>query len=183
MTFVYYVIILIHGCILLLIVFAYGQSGSGKTFSMQGSHVQRGIIPQAIQYCFDSIQLYPDREFLFRVSYLEVYNEQLKDLLSTEPTQIKIQDGGLKVGVVISGVKEQVVLNPEQVIALMKAGEAQRHVGATGMNEKSSRAHTLFKLTIESSPKERSNGSTAFRVSTLSLVDLAGSENAKMVGR
>lgn len=152
---------------------------------MQGSHVQRGIIPQAIQYCFDSIQLYPDREFLFRVSYLEVYNEQIKDLLTTEPTQIKIQDGGLKVGVVISGVKEQVVLNPEQVIALMKAGEAQRHVGATGMNEKSSRAHTLFKLTIESSPKERerTNGSStaSFRVSTLSLVDLAGSENAKMV--
>ena len=165
------------------LVFAYGQSGSGKTFSMQGSNSQLGIIPQAIQYCFDSIQSYPDREFLFRVSYLEVYNEQIKDLLTTEPTQIKIQDGGVKIGVIISGVKEQVVLNPEQVMALMKAGEAQRHVGSTDMNDKSSRAHTLFKLTIESTPKERGGGNSnnAVRVSTLSLVDLAGSENAKMV--
>ena len=151
---------------------------------MQGSNSQMGIIPQTIQYCFEAIQSHPEREFLFRVSYLEVYNEQIKDLLNTEPTQIKIQDGGLKVGVIITGVKEQVVLNPTQVIALMKAGEAQRHVGSTDMNEKSSRAHTLFKLTIESSPKSKDgsdNSKSAVRVSTLSLVDLAGSENAKMV--
>lgn len=171
-------------------VFTYGQTSSGKTFTMNGTLSQPGIIPQAINYCFELIQKYANREFLFRVSYLEIYNEQVKDLLTTEPTQIKIQHGA-KVGTILTGVKEPVVLNPQQVLALLKAGEAHRHVGSTDMNEKSSRAHTLFKLIIES--KERvfspstpdgkvSTGSSsgAVRTSTLSLVDLAGSENAKM---
>jgi hypothetical protein len=107
---------------------------------------------------------------------LEVYNEQVKDLLSTEPTQIKIQHGP-KVGTILTGVKEQVVLNPQQVMALLRAGEAHRHVGSTDMNDKSSRAHTIVKLIIES---KETGGSNVVRVSTLSLVDLAGSENAKM---
>lgn len=170
-------------------VFSYGQTSSGKTFTMNGTASQPGIIPQAIHCCFDMIQSFPDREFLFRVSYMEVYNEQVKDLLSTEPTQIKIQYAG-KVGNILSGVKEQVVLNPQQIISLLKAGEAQRHVGSTDMNEKSSRAHTLFKLIIESKERQStspatpstssSTSSLPTRVSTLSLVDLAGSENAKM---
>jgi centromeric protein E len=160
-------------------VFTYGQTSSGKTFTMNGSQSQPGIIPQSIFYCFESIQEhFTDREFLFRVCYIEVYNEQVKDLLSTEPTQIKIQHDP-KLGTILSGVKEQVVLNPQQVIALLKAGEAHRHVGTTDMNEKSSRAHTLFKLIIES--KKRGDDADApVRVSNLNLVDLAGSENAKM---
>lgn len=160
-------------------IFTYGQTASGKTFTMNGSHSQPGIIPQAIYYCFKSIQdSFPDREFLFRVSYIEVYNEQLKDLLNSEPAHIKIQYDP-KVGTILKGVKEQVVLSPQQVIALIRAGEAQRHVGATDMNETSSRAHTLFKLIIES--RKRGDSTDApVRVSFLNLIDLAGSENAKM---
>lgn len=160
-------------------IFTYGQTSSGKTFTMNGSQVQPGIIPLSIFYCFKAIQdSFTEREFLFRVSYIEVYNEQVKDLLSTEPTHIKIQHDP-KLGTILSGVKEQVVLSPQQVIALLKAGEAQRHVGATDMNDKSSRAHTLFKLIIES--KQRGDPAEApVRVSFLNLVDLAGSENAKM---
>jgi centromeric protein E len=160
-------------------VFTYGQTSSGKTFTMNGSQAQPGIIPQSIFYCFESIQNeFTDREFLFRVSYIEVYNEQVKDLLSTEPTQIKIQYDP-KLGTQLSGVKEEVVVSPHQVIALLKAGEAHRHVGSTDMNEKSSRAHTLFKLIIESKLKGDA-ADTPVRVSNLNLVDLAGSENAKM---
>lgn len=160
-------------------VFTYGQTSSGKTFTMNGTQSQPGIIPQSILYCFDSIQdSFRDREFLIRVSYLEVYNEQIKDLLSTEPTQIKIQYD-TKLGTILSGVKEQVVLNSQQVIALLKAGEAHRHVGNTDMNEKSSRAHTLLKMIIESKQRGETTDSPV-RVSVLNLVDLAGSENAKM---
>jgi centromeric protein E len=160
-------------------VFTYGQTNSGKTFTMNGTHHQPGIIPQSIHFCFDSIQEhFTDREFLIRVSYLEVYNEQVKDLLSTEPTQIKLQHDA-KFGTVLSGVLEQVVLNAQQVIALLKAGEAHRHVGNTDMNEKSSRAHTLLKLIVESKKRCDSMDSPV-QVSVLNLVDLAGSENAKM---
>ena len=63
-----------------------------------------------------------------------MYNEQIKDLLSTEPTHIKIQDGGAKVGTLLTGVKEQIVVNPAQIISLLRAGDAQRHVGHTDMN-------------------------------------------------
>ena len=160
-------------------IFTYGQTSSGKTFTMNGSQSQPGIIPLSVFYCFKAIQEnFPDREFLFRVSYIEVYNEQVKDLLNTEPAHIKIQHDP-KQGTILSGVKEQVVLSPQQVIALLKAGEAQRHVGATDMNDKSSRAHTLFKLIIESK-KAGDRDDAPVRVSFLNLVDLAGSENAKM---
>lgn len=159
-------------------VFAYGQTSSGKTFTMHGTRKFPGIIPMAIHECFDSIHLYPDREFLFRVSYLEVYNEAVHDLLNSEPTSIKIQFDP-KIGTVLSGVKEMVVVTAQQVIAVIESGEAQRHVGSTDMNEKSSRSHSLFKLIIES--HERAGGNSApVRCSTLNLVDLAGSENAKM---
>jgi centromeric protein E len=149
------------------------------------------VISQAIQFCFDSINVFPEREFLLRVSYLEVYNEQVKDLLNISHGQsaaaappIKILFDP-KVGTVLAGVKEHVVFNPQQVYQLIRQGEQHRHVGVTDMNAKSSRAHTLFKIIIES--KERitaaamnSNKPSPVRVSTLNLVDLAGSENAKM---
>lgn len=151
-------------------VFTYGQTSSGKTFTMNGTADDLGIIPHSIHHCFELIQHFPDREFLFRISYLEVYNEQVNDLLSTEPSVVKIQHGP-KVGTVLSGVKEQIVQNPEQVFQLLRAGEAHRHVGSTDMNEKSSRAHTLFKMIIES--KQCNVSDNTVRVSTLSLVDLA----------
>ena len=167
-------------------VFSYGQTNSGKTYTMSGNKQQPGIIPLAIRYCFDAVNMYPDREFLLRVSYLEVYNEQVNDLLGNveQPAghspcgtkDIKIQHDP-KLGTVVSGAREQVVNSAEQVIELMHLGELQRHVGATDMNEQSSRAHTLFKIIIESKDKSK-----AFKaqVSTLNLVDLAGSESAKM---
>eukprot|EP01039_Chlorochromonas_danica_P003725 gene3725-4074_t len=158
-------------------VFCYGQTSTGKTFTMNGSQHQPGIIAQAVELCFNAVEGAPDREFLFRMSYLEVYNEQVKDLLSAEPTQIKIQFDP-KQGTVLSGVKEQVVLSAQQVMALIRAGEAQRHVSSTDMNEKSSRAHTLFRITIES--KERSHHNAPVRHSTLNLIDLAGSESARL---
>ena len=148
---------------------------------MNGTSKQPGIIPLAVYDSFSLVEEYTDREFLFRASYLEVYNEQVKDLLNPDPihaSSIKIQHDP-KLGTVISGVKEQVVANAQQVMALLQGGESHRHVGSTNMNEKSSRAHTIFRLKIES--KERFSN-TSVRVSTLNLIDLAGSENARMTG-
>lgn len=109
------------------------QTSSGKTFTMNGTSKQPGLIPQAIYMCFDSVGDYRDREFLFRVSYLEIYNEtvralsfdvtncciyltclQVHDLLNPDIAQIRIQHDP-KLGTVLSGVKEQVVMSPEQV--------------------------------------------------------------------
>ena len=165
-------------------IFTYGQTSSGKTFTMNGDKNQPGILPQAIAECFDAVNNMPGRDFILRVSYLEVYNEQIKDLLSMDVVPVRIQYDPKK-GTVLTGVKEQVVLNTSQVLALIKAGEAQRHVGSTDMNEKSSRAHTLFKIIIESTPTSTSSSTSsntkeAVKVSTLYLVDLAGSESAKM---
>jgi len=157
-------------------VFTYGQTSSGKTFTMNGDKGQPGIIPQAIAECFEAVQSTPGRDFILRVSYLEVYNEQIKDLLSMEPVPVRIQHDPRR-GTVLTGVKEQVVLNTSQVLALIKSGEAHRHVGSTDMNEKSSRAHTLFKIIIESTSSDRKE---PVKVSSLYLVDLAGSESAKM---
>ena len=160
-------------------VFSYGQTSSGKTFTMNGNAAQPGVIPQAIRQVFDEYKSFPSREFLLRVSYLEVYNEQIKDLLASPSTQkeIKIQHDPT-VGTRINGAIEQVVKSPEEVFSLLQIGEKQRHVGATDMNDESSRAHTIFKMIIES--KEVDEDDTAATISTLNLVDLAGSESAKM---
>ena len=162
-----------NGCI-----FTYGQTSSGKTFTMNGNPSQPGIIPLSILYCFQAMEeKFPDRKFNFRVSYVEVYNEQVKDLLSLESARIRIQHDP-KQGIRLTGVKEPKVLNAEEAIAFLKVGEINRHISATGMNDTSSRAHTLFRLIVESEVGD--DAGTSVRISHLNLVDLAGSENAKM---
>jgi len=169
-------------------VFAYGQTASGKTYTMQGTHNHPGIVPLAVEECFDVATSSRFREFLLRVSYMEIYNEQIIDLLSPGSLTAGRVGGGVRIyehktaGVVVKGLKEEVVVSQEQVFALICAGEAHRHVGSTTMNANSSRSHTIFRLVIESRAKsaEADEGeATSVRVSTLSLVDLAGSESVK----
>ena len=111
-------------------MFAFGQTSSGKTFTMNGNAIQPGIIPQAIFDCFDLISGYKDREFLIRISYLEIYNEVVYDLLSNNSSrsrnslaEIKIQQVEMDnikgkpsvAATVLSGLKEEVVSDPVQV--------------------------------------------------------------------
>ena len=163
-------------------VFAYGQTATGKTFTMQGTADEPGIVPLAVHDCFSYIRqrngMSKDREFLLRMSYMEIYNEQINDLLSPSSLQtIRIYESRGK-GVVVKGMKEEVVISAEQVFALVAAGEAHRHIGSTEMNANSSRSHTIFRLVIESKAMN-TNSKSKVRVSTLSLVDLAGSESVK----
>ncbi|XP_071488946.1 uncharacterized protein [Diadema antillarum] len=159
-------------------IFAYGQTASGKTYTMQGNNMCPGIIPSTVQEIFDTIENTPDREFLLRVSYLELYNESLTDLLCDEKKQLSIRENGERV--YVSNLTEEVTTSIAQILGLMKKGDARRHVGRTNMNEHSSRSHTIFCMIIESRGRSQKGHSVdgAVKVSHLNLVDLAGSERA-----
>ena len=159
-------------------VFAYGQTSTGKTFTMTGKQGSPGVVPLAVKDCFEYIKQLPEdhREFLIRVSYLEIYNEQLIDLLNESKTSsIRILEG--KEGVVIRGLKEEVVTSPLEVFKLLQKGEMRRQVGATNMNKHSSRSHAIVRLWMESI-----SGDGVAKVSSLNLVDLAGSESVRLTG-
>lgn len=179
-------------------VFAYGMTGTGKTFSMQGTASSPGVIPLAITDIFSYIRETPSREFLLRVSYLEIYNEKIHDLLSM-PTnggvggavtqeEIKLREDS-KRGVYASPLKEEIVQSPTQLLRVIARGDQARRTASTQFNSRSSRSHAVVQIVVES--RERIVGGTApteskrsgllpggVRVSTLSLIDLAGSEKA-----
>ncbi|XP_075642982.1 kinesin-like protein KIN-7N [Castanea sativa] len=166
--------------------FAYGQTSSGKTFTMNGSETDAGIISRAVKDVFAKIQMISDREFLIRVSYMEIYNEEINDLFSVENQKLQIHES-LERGIFVSGLREEIVNNAEQVLKLIELGEVNRHFGETNMNVRSSRSHTIFRMVIESKGKDtNSSGDSssvdAIRVSVLNLVDLAGSERIAKTG-
>ncbi|XP_072942229.1 uncharacterized protein [Epargyreus clarus] len=161
-------------------IFAYGQTSSGKTYTMTGTEDAPGIIPLAVHNLFEIIKGVPNRDFLVRVSYVEIYNETLIDLLNIDKKNIKIHD-------TLQGVKvdamEKVTSSTEEVLDAMKEGKANRQTGSTNMNEESSRSHSIFQITIES--REHTEGEDeggCVNVSQLNLVDLAGSERAGQTG-
>uniref|UniRef100_A0A2N9I0Z4 Kinesin-like protein n=1 Tax=Fagus sylvatica TaxID=28930 RepID=A0A2N9I0Z4_FAGSY len=166
-------------------VFAYGQTNSGKTYTMRGSGTEPGVIPLSVRDLFKTIQQDVDREFLLRMSYMEIYNEEINDLLAPEHRKLQIHES-LERGIYVAGLREEIVASPEQVLDLMEFGESHRHIGETNMNLYSSRSHTIFRMIIESRDKSEDEdiGSSvdAVRVSVLNLVDLAGSERAAKTG-
>ncbi|CAO2142023.1 unnamed protein product [Urochloa humidicola] len=118
-------------------VFAYGQTGSGKTHTMSGSGADPGVIPIAVRDLFDTAQQAVDREFCFKVSYMEIYNEDINDLLMLGSQKLQIRDD-LKREACVEGLREDVVESAEQTLDLLKLGEANRHFGQTNMNVQSS---------------------------------------------
>ena len=178
-------------------VFAYGMTGTGKTFSMQGTMTSPGVIPLAITDIFSYIRETPHREFLLRVSYLEIYNEKIHDLLAAPvgggiggvQEEIKLREDS-KRGVYATPLKEEIVQSPTQLLRVIHRGDQARRTGSTQFNSRSSRSHAVVQIVVES--RERIPGSGTMqengkrvamlpggvRVSTLSLIDLAGSERA-----
>lgn len=179
-------------------VFAYGMTGTGKTFSMQGTATNPGVIPLAITDIFSYIRETPHREFLLRVSYLEIYNERINDLLAGPVAGINGQSGpqeeiklreDSKRGVYATPLKEEIVQSPTQLLRVIARGDNARRVAGTQFNARSSRSHAVVQIVVES--RERAPAPTGnlgnkrsaivpggVRVSTLSLIDLAGSEKA-----
>ncbi|WVZ85720.1 hypothetical protein U9M48_032610 [Paspalum notatum var. saurae] len=158
-------------------VFAYGVTSSGKTHTMHGEQKSPGIIPLAVKDVFSIIQDTPGREFLLRVSYLEIYNEVINDLLDPTGQNLRIREDAQ--GTYVEGVKEEVVLSPAHALSLIATGEEHRHVGSNNFNLVSSRSHTIFTLTVESSPSGENEAEEEVRLSQLNLIDLAGSESSK----
>ncbi|KAL4919399.1 kinesin motor domain-containing protein [Aspergillus aurantiobrunneus] len=174
-------------------VFAYGMTGTGKTFSMQGTATSPGVIPLAITDIFSFIRETPHREFLLRVSYLEIYNEKIHDLLSasigpatSQQEEIKLREDS-KRGVYATPLKEEIVQSPTQLLRVIARGDHARRTSSTQFNARSSRSHAVVQIVVESrervpagTTQDRRSGLVpgGVRVSTLSLIDLAGSERA-----
>ncbi|NWZ31133.1 KIF27 protein, partial [Asarcornis scutulata] len=180
-------------------VFAYGQTGSGKTYTIGGGHIasvsedEKGIIPRAIQELFQHISENHNIDFRVKVSYIEVYKEELRDLLELETSvkDLHIREDE-KGNTVIVGAKEFQVESADEVMSLLESGNAARHTGTTQMNEHSSRSHAIFTISIcqkqsaesqkNSDPQDSSWKSVQMIASKFHFVDLAGSERVTKTG-
>ncbi|KAL6583228.1 hypothetical protein OROMI_005306 [Orobanche minor] len=153
-------------------VFAYGQTSSGKTYTMTG------ITEYAISDVYEHIQKHPEREFVLKFSAMEIYNESVRDLLSVDSYPLRLLDDPER-GTIVEKLTEEIVKDRNHVIHLLSICEAQRRSGETSLNEMSSRSHQIIRLTIESASRElvgRDNTSTL--TASVNFVDLAGSERA-----
>lgn len=174
-------------------VFAYGQTGTGKTFTMEGGKLEpglgweddpdSGIIPRAVSQLFETLKR-SDNEFTVRVSFLELYNEDTYDLLSPldDTSKLKIFDDAQKRGsVIVGGLEEMIVQNKFEIYDILRRGSAKRQTAATLMNACSSRSHTIFSVTVHIR-EGTMEGEELLKIGKLNLVDLAGSENIARSG-
>lgn len=163
-------------------VFAYGQTGAGKSYTMMGTGIEdevgKGIIPRIVEQIFTNIlSSASDIEYTVRVSYMEIYMERIRDLLMPQNDNLPIHEEKNK-GVYVKGLLEVYVSSVEEVYEVMRRGGDSRAVSATNMNAESSRSHSIFVITV--SQKNVSTGST--KSGQLFLVDLAGSEKVGKTG-
>ncbi|GAU16802.1 hypothetical protein TSUD_200450, partial [Trifolium subterraneum] len=149
-------------------IFAYGQTSSGKTFTM------RGITENAIRDIYDYIKNTPDRDFVLRISALEIYNETVIDLLNRESGPLRLLDDPEK-GTIVEKLNEEVAKDGQHLRHLIGICEAHRQVGETTLNDKSSRSHQIIRLTVESFLRESQDHVKSY-IASLNFVDLAGSE-------
>lgn len=174
-------------------VFAYGQTGAGKTFSILGPTPEpkpnenerfelRGLMPRIFEYIFNIVEKNKQEassqiEYMLKCSYLEIYQEQIVDLLDPQTENLHIRED-IKKGVYVESLIEETVDSAEDLMEALKRGSANRHVGSTAMNKESSRSHSVFTLTIES--KSKKEGIINILSSRFHIIDLAGSERQKM---
>lgn len=166
-------------------IFAYGQTGSGKSYSMMGYGEETGIIPRICRDMFeriDKITVDPNLKYTVEVSYLEIYNERVRDLLNPA------SKGNLRVrehpstGPYVEDLAKLAVQSFPEIENLMDEGNKARTVAATNMNETSSRSHAVFTLTLTQKRHDIETNMDSERVAKISLVDLAGSERATSTG-
>ncbi|XP_062850951.1 kinesin-like protein KIF15 [Trichomycterus rosablanca] len=169
-------------------IFAYGQTGSGKTFTMLGpneladfSDELRGVIPRSFEYLFFLISREVEKSagaksFLCKCSFIEIYNEQIFDLLDSASASLFLRED-IKKGVFVEGAVEKYAASAAEAYQVLSMGWRNRRVASTSMNRESSRSHAVFTMTLES--KETGQGVVNIRTSQLNLVDLAGSERQR----
>ncbi|CAM9310383.1 unnamed protein product [Lampetra planeri] len=165
-------------------VFAYGQTGSGKSFTMQGvsePSAQRGVIPRAFEHIFESIQCAENTKFLVRASYLEIYNEEIRDLLGNDTKQrLELKEHPER-GVYVRDLSMHTVHSVGECERIVDRGWRNRAVGYTLMNKDSSRSHSIFTVHLEICSTDTAGGDH-LRAGKLNLVDLAGSERQSKTG-
>ncbi|KAJ9188929.1 hypothetical protein P3X46_000279 [Hevea brasiliensis] len=178
-------------------IFAYGQTGTGKTYTMEGGARKKngefpsdaGVIPRAVKQIFDILEA-QNAEYSMKVTFLELYNEEITDLLALEETSKFIDDKSKKPialmedgkgGVFVRGLEEEIVCTANEIYKFLEKGSAKRRTAETLLNKQSSRSHSIFSITIHI--KEcTSEGEEMIKCGKLNLVDLAGSENISRSG-
>ncbi|XP_057328265.1 kinesin-like protein KIF13B isoform X4 [Microplitis mediator] len=166
-------------------IFAYGQTGSGKSYTMMGSGDNKGIIPRLCDNLFDMIAKQQSSELSYKVevSYMEIYNEKVHDLLDPKPNKqsLKVREHNV-LGPYVDGLSQLAVTSYQDIDNLMTEGNKSRTVAATNMNSESSRSHAVFSVILTQTLTDMRSGVTGEKVSRMSLVDLAGSERAVKTG-
>ncbi|OPJ85008.1 kinesin-like protein KIF3B [Patagioenas fasciata] len=165
-------------------IFAYGQTGTGKTYTMEGVRgdpEKRGVIPNSFDHIFTHISRSQNQQYLVRASYLEIYQEEIRDLLSKDQSKRLELKERPDTGVYVKDLSSFVTKSVKEIEHVMNVGNQNRSVGATNMNEHSSRSHAIFVITIECSELGL-DGENHIRVGKLNLVDLAGSERQAKTG-
>ncbi|XP_070692302.1 kinesin-like protein KIF13A [Pempheris klunzingeri] len=166
-------------------IFAYGQTGSGKSFSMMGNGEQPGLIPRLCCSLFERVHTEENEGHTFKVevSYMEIYNEKVRDLLDPKGSRQSLKVREHKVlGPYVDGLSQLAVTNFEDIEVLMSEGNKSRTVAATNMNEESSRSHAVFSIIVTQTLYDLQSGNSGEKVSKMSLVDLAGSERVSKTG-
>ena len=163
-------------------ILAYGQTSSGKTHTMLGpdidDDVNKGIIPRMVAGIFGKIESAPeDIEFTVKVSFIEIYNEKIRDLLDPKKMNLKVREDK-DTGVFVKDMTESYVGGEDEVFSLLKIGNENRAIGVTDMNSQSSRSHSCFILQIE----QKNLTDFSSRTGKIFLVDLAGSERISKTG-
>ncbi|KAM0882570.1 hypothetical protein ACQ4PT_032187 [Festuca glaucescens] len=176
-------------------IFAYGQTGSGKTYTMWGPlsalsgdsmGCERGLTPRVFEQLFSRIKeeqgKHTDKELTYNCtcSFLEIYNEQITDLLDPMQKNLQIREDVKTACVYVESLTKEFVFTMKDVTQLLVKGLANRRTGSTSANADSSRSHCVFTCVIKSESKNREDGSNSIRISRINLVDLAGSERQKL---
>ncbi|XP_067303985.1 kinesin-like protein KIF13A isoform X1 [Pseudorasbora parva] len=166
-------------------IFAYGQTGSGKSFSMMGNGEQPGLIPRLCCSLFERVSKEQNEAHSFKVevSFMEIYNEKVRDLLDPKGSRQSLKVREHKVlGPYVDGLSQLAVMSFEDIESLMSEGNKSRTVAATNMNEESSRSHAVFSVIVTQTLYDLQSGNSGEKVSKISLVDLAGSERVSKTG-
>lgn len=169
-------------------IFAYGQTGAGKSHTMEGFSEPieaKGIIPNSFSHIFERIAAEADnKQFMVYASYLEIYNEEIRDLLAPDPKNRLELKETVDAGVFVKDLTSRQVAAAAEIDAVMQQGKKNRSVGATLMNQTSSRSHSMFTITVEacSTVQFDAHGKPHICVGKLNLVDLAGSERQAKTG-
>ncbi|XP_070401705.1 kinesin-like protein KIF13B isoform X2 [Nothobranchius furzeri] len=166
-------------------IFAYGQTGSGKSYTMMGSAEQPGLIPRLCSSLFTrtAVEAREAETFTVEVSFMEIYNEKVRDLLDPKGSRqaLRVREHNV-LGPYVDGLSRLAVTSYKDIESLMSEGNKSRTVAATNMNEESSRSHAVFNIILTHTLRDLKSGTSGEKVSKLSLVDLAGSERAAKTG-